>query len=173
VEGPGEDQLIQLIQQNTNSKDYQQTNAKIIPFTETLSFSPQPSTQQLQNLNLIGIHGVINLRTKDEEGFNHLEEELMKSKGISYALIPISEATDMDIKYVNEVRSKMKEMTKQGNCLVHCKVGLCACIAVLLSEGKDAGASSSDVLSWGQDMGFNLANHHQVYELVKEYLKSE
>jgi len=170
AEGPSEEELYQLLKQNSSSKNFEENNARIIPVTEQVSFAPQLSTQQLQNLNAVGVTAVINLRTIDEEGFNHAEEELLKSKGTKYALIPVSEATDMDIVYVNKVREKILEFTQDGNCLVHCKVGLCACIAVLLSTAKDIQAPSTEVFSWAQDMGFNLANHPKVYNLVKEYL---
>jgi len=148
----------------------EEKNANIVGVTEAVSFSPQPSTVQLKNLELVGIKGVINLRTTVEDGFNHNEEAIVREKGIKYALIPVSEATDMDKKYVDEVIEKISEFSKDGPCLVHCKVGLCACISVILKEAKEAGASPSDAMNWAKDMGFNLANQPAVYQLVNTYL---
>jgi len=148
----------------------EEKNASFVPVTEQVTFSSQPSTVQLKNLGMVGIKSVINLRTTVEDGFNHNEETILKEKGIKYSLIPVSEATDMDKKYVDEVAEKIKEFSKEGPCLVHCKVGLCACIAVLLKEAQDVGAGPSDVMQWATDMGFNLANQPVVYQLVNSYL---
>jgi len=113
VEGPYEDQIINILtQQISQSKNYSDSNAQLTPVTDLISISPQPSTQQLKNLDLIGIKCLINLRCIDEEGFNHAEENIVTSKGIKYALIPIKEASDMDINYVDQVNKKDRRINK-------------------------------------------------------------
>lgn len=102
-------------------------------------------------------------------GFNANEEEICKSQGIQYENIPVMEATDMTKEYVDSVVAKMEQLPSPS--LIHCKVGLCACISVLLREGKSMKAAPEDVMDWANDLGFNLTSPPQVYQLVKDYLK--
>jgi len=145
------------------------TNARIVPLTESLSFAGQLSPLQLKNLSIIGMKSVINLRDKDEEGFIDEEAALVTSAGISYELIPILGAIDIDRAYTDKVIDTIKRLP--APCLVHCKVGMCAAMVCLMKEGKEAGAEVKDVLTWASDLGFDFAGRAAVYQIVKDYME--
>jgi len=64
-------------------------NAKIIKFTDDIAFSSQPTVDQLQNLSLIGIKSVINMRYTDEVGFIIYEAKIVRDSGFEYYQIPV------------------------------------------------------------------------------------
>lgn len=63
--------------------------AQLLPFTEDLYFSAQLSPKQLENLNLVGIKSVINLRASEEAGFLQNEDQMVAKCGVSYLQIPL------------------------------------------------------------------------------------
>jgi len=54
-------------------------NAQLIPLTEELSISPQPSTAQLKNLNLVGIKSVLNIRLKTNK-HEEINKQTLRNK---------------------------------------------------------------------------------------------
>ena len=93
-----------------------------VPFTDELYWGDQPSLSQLNNLDLIGVKSVINMRDKSEKGYVE-EDQLMKEKNIEYAHIPVLEAHDIDSTYTKKVEETIEKMQKP--VLLHCQVGLC------------------------------------------------
>jgi protein tyrosine phosphatase (PTP) superfamily phosphohydrolase (DUF442 family) len=143
-------------------------NAKLVPFTEQISFGAQPSTLQLQNLDKIGVKSVVNLRHRDEKDFDFNEETILTEKGVHYRLIEIMDGNDVDAAVLQTVVDAIDGAAKP--VLVHCTVGLVAGSLAMASEAKRTGAAASDVMEWSRDLGVKLADKPQLYQTITEFL---
>jgi len=50
--------------------------------------------------------------------------------------------------------------------LIHCDIGFTSAVVATLKVANELGASTSDVLQWGIDFGYNFANQPQIYALI-------
>jgi len=146
-------------------------HAKIVPLTETTSFSiGQPTADQLKNLHLIGVKSVVNLRPADEDGVLPEEEQLVNEHGVKYVALPVR-LVDMNRDYMERFVEQVKQLPSP--VMVHCKTGLRAFLAALLMELKDTpGATVADLLETASQFGWNntIINNAQLYTFVTDYL---
>jgi len=147
--------------------------AQLIPITEDLIFSSQPTEDQLRNVHLLGIKSVLNLRCDDENGFIKDEDKLLFGS-LKYAQVPIQTLEDIGESNLKTLLSMVADLPKP--CLVHCNLGLTAGATVLLKAAEDEKNSGKPIsreqfLEWGSGIGFNFANYGRFFQFLGAFLK--
>lgn len=119
------------------------------------------------------------------------ESDICTKTGIAYINLPVRSPKEISPEFIDLVASKMKEA--KAPFLLHCKGGFRAAVVLLsilnkyvqvslLMEGKNAGASPEDVISWGglhvkhnitslEGLGYKLGGDEKILELLNTYLK--
>jgi uncharacterized protein (TIGR01244 family) len=134
------------------------------PINPDYSVAGQVTPEELKQATEQGFQSVLNLRSPNEEGFDHDEAAIAESLGLNYANAPLTPATaneDQLAKIVAEL-DKLPKPT-----LIHCAGGMRASAIALLSIAKQEELSTEEVLERAQAAGFDYNANPKLKQLIE------
>lgn len=127
---------------------------KRIQINEQVTVGPQPSDQQLRQLQQEGFKSVVNFRTEGEERqpLSPAEEgEQVRSAGMDYLHLPVS-MKSISSEQVDYFRERFADLPKP--VFAHCQGGKRAGAMVMMNVGIEAGLSGEQTLEQAGELGF-------------------
>lgn len=118
----------------------------------SIYFSSQPTTKDLNKLANQGFKTIINLRHTDE--YNELEEkETSKKLGLKYINIPFPKDLILKNSYIEKVTKAVMKNKKGGKLLIHCSSGNRAAIWAGGHFYKDHGLNKKESYKMALKLG--------------------
>jgi uncharacterized protein (TIGR01244 family) len=115
-----------------------------------LTIAGQLTSEQLQQIAQEGFKSVLNLRSPDEEGFLHNEQQQAENLGLYYINIPVKvEAINLEI--AAQVLTQIDELAKPA--LIHCNSAMCAAAMVLMHIATRQGVNLNQVFKQAEQLG--------------------
>lgn len=136
---------------------------------DQVTVGPQPSEEEINQLNQQGFKTVVNFRTvgEDEQPLSpDAEGGKVKAAGMEYLHIPVS-MKSMGPELVDQFRSKYPNLPKP--VFAHCKSGKRAGAMVMMHMAVQEGMSGEQTLQKAEEMGFKC-EQEELREFVKNYV---
>ncbi len=138
-----------------------------IKINDQFGVQGQLTPEQLQNLKNTGFKSLLNLRSPEEEGFLHDEQQLAEAAGLQYLNTPVHpgkidrELTDQLMQYLD----RLEQPT-----LIHCKSGMRAGLIGLIYVARDREMTAEQALEMGKELGFNFEAHPRFQQAIEDSL---
>jgi uncharacterized protein (TIGR01244 family) len=143
--------------------------AEKMKINDQVTVGPQPSAEEIKQLNQQGFKALVNFRTdgEDEQPLSpKAESEKVKSAGMEYLHVPVS-MESMGPELVDQFREKYAELPKP--VFAHCKSGKRAGAMVMMHMAVEQGMSGEQTLRKAEEMGFEC-EQEELREFVKNYV---
>lgn len=143
--------------------------AEKMKINDQVTVGPQPSEDEINQLNQQGFKTVVNFRTdgEDEQPLSSdAEGEKVKSTGLKYLHIPVS-MKSMGPELVDQFREKYPDLPKP--VFAHCKSGKRAGAMVMMHMAVQQGMTGEQTLQKAEEMGFEC-EQEELREFVKNYV---
>lgn len=137
--------------------------------SDQVSVGPQPSEDDIQQINSQGFKTVVNFRTEGEEDqplSPEAEGEKVEATGMEYLSIPVS-MKSMGPELVDQFREKYPDLPKP--VFAHCKSGKRAGAMVMMHMAVEQGMTGEQTLQKAKEMGFEC-DQPELEQFVKGYV---
>ena len=141
----------------------------IIKINDQFGVQGQLTPEQLQNLKNTGFQSLLNLRSPDEEGFLHDEQQLAEAAGLQYLNLAVNpgkidgELTEQFIQHLDCLEKPT---------LIHCKSGMRAGLIGLIYVAKKRKMTAKQALKMGKKLGFNFEDYPQFKQAIEDSLSA-
>ncbi|MFB2773032.1 beta-lactamase hydrolase domain-containing protein [Pelatocladus sp. BLCC-F211] len=135
---------------------------------DELVVAGQVTSEQLQQAATEGFKSVLNLRSPDEQGFLHDEQQQAESLGLEYMNIPVKVA-ELSEELTTEILKKIDNLPKPA--LIHCGVGMRAGAMALMNVATRQGMTSEQAFDKAGQIGFDCSAYPQMKEFFKNYVE--
>ena len=136
---------------------------------DEVTVGPQPTVEEINQLNQQGFKTVVNFRTdgEDEQPLSpDAEGKTVRTAGMEYMHIPVS-MKSMGPELVDQFRAKYRDLPKP--VFAHCKSGKRAGAMVMMHMAVEQGMSGEQTLQKAEEMGFEC-EQEELREFVKSYV---
>jgi len=138
-----------------------------IRINENLTTTGQVIPEQLEQASQEGFKSVLNLRSPDELGFSHNEQQVAEALGLKYVNVPLK-LEDLNEELITEVLKALKTLPKPT--LVHCAAAMRSTGIALLSIAVEEGLTPEQTLAKARNLGFSVFEHSFVSQRLKNLL---
>lgn len=135
-----------------------------IRINEKLTTTGQVIPQQLEQARQEGFKSVLNLRSPDELGFVHNEQQVAESLGFKYVNVPLK-LEDLDEELITEILTTLKALPKPT--VVHCAAAMRSTGIALLSVAVEEGLTPEQTLEKARKLGLAVFEHSRVSPRLK------
>ncbi|MBE9205759.1 phosphatase [Nostoc sp. LEGE 06077] len=138
--------------------------------SENLSIAGQVTPEELQQLAQAGFKSVLNLRSPDESGFFHDEQQQAEEAGLEYVNVPLKpsqanqELTELAIEKIENLPKPI---------LIHCAAGARAGGIALIANAISEGLTYEQVTQKASELGINLEQPHLKQFLLDKYIADQ
>ncbi|WP_373270773.1 glutathione S-transferase N-terminal domain-containing protein [Nostoc sp. T09] len=133
--------------------------------SEELSSAGQVTPEQLQQAAKQGFKSVLNLRSPNEQGFLHEEQQHAQAAGLNYANIAIN-PSEANQELVEKAIWEIDNLPKP--VLVHCAAGARATAISLIAIASQQKLTPEEIKLKAQELGLNLDQPH-----LQQFLQQE
>ncbi|MEQ8540502.1 MAG: protein tyrosine phosphatase family protein [Coleofasciculus sp. D1-CHI-01] len=141
-------------------------NAKNINDNLTVATN-QVTPEQLQQAAQEGVKSVLNLRSREEEGFASDEKQQAAAAGLHYVNIPVKPDA-LTEELASQVLQQIEELPKPA--VIHCKSGLRSGMMALMYVATREGMTAEQAMEKGKSMGFDCEKSPPMKEFFKNYI---
>lgn len=141
------------------------TMGSIKKINNELTISSQIMPEKLQQVAQAGFQSILNLRSPDEEGFWHEEQQQAEALELDYVNIPFRGATITE-ELITEILKQIDELPKPT--LIHCSEGMRSGAMALMNLGKHQGIGMNieQAFKMAKIIDFDLDAYLPMKELV-------
>ncbi|MGM3307141.1 beta-lactamase hydrolase domain-containing protein [Anabaena sp. WFMT] len=133
---------------------------------DDLSIAGQISAEKLQELATVGFKSVLNLRSPDETGFFHNEQQQAEAVGLEYANIPLN-PKEPNQQLTAEAIIEIDHLPKP--ILIHCAGGARAGGIALIADAIEAGLTYEQIVHKATELDINLEQPHLKQFLLEKF----
>lgn len=127
---------------------------------DDLAIAGQVTPEQLQQLVQSGFKSVLNLRSRDEDGFLSNEQQQAEALGLYYINMPVQVGA-INTEIAAQVIRQIDELTKPA--LVHCNSGMRAVAMVLMHIAMRQGATLKQAFKQAEQLGLlGMVAHNKI-----------
>lgn len=137
--------------------------------SEQVTVGPQPTEEEIQQLEKDGFKTVVNFRAEDEQDqplSPQDEGDKVEAAGMSYFHLPVS-MKSMSPDLVDRFREKFSELPKP--IFAHCQKGKRAGAMVMMHVACEAGMTGEQAIEKAKEMGFEC-DKPELVEFVQGYV---
>ena len=141
------------------------TMGNVKKINNELTISSQIMPEKLQQIVQEGFQSILNLRSPDEKGFWHDEQQQAEVLGLNYVNIPLRGATITE-ELITEILKQIDELPKPT--LIHCSEGMRSGAMALMNLGKHQGIEMNieQAFKMAKIIDFDLDAYLPMKELV-------
>jgi uncharacterized protein (TIGR01244 family) len=134
---------------------------------EQLTVSGQVTPEQLQQAAQEGFSSILNLRSPDEKGYWHQEEEEAKALGLNYINIPVK-VDNLTEEQATEILKQIDELPKPA--LIHCASAMRAGAMALMNVATRQGMTPEQAFGKAGEIGFDCSANPKMKEFFEQYV---
>ncbi len=136
-----------------------------IRINENLTTTGQVTPQQLKQARQEGFKSVLNLRSPDELGFLHDEQQVVEALGLYYVNFPLKlEALNEEL--ITEILMTLEQLPKP--VLIHCAAAMRSTGMALLNIAIQEGLTPQQTLIKARNIGFGFFEHANISPRLKQ-----
>ena len=134
---------------------------------EQLTVAGQVKAEQLQEAAAEGHKSVLNLRSPEEEGFMHDEQQHAESAGLEYVNIPVK-PDGMTDELTDRVLAQIDRLPKPA--LIHCASSMRAGAMAFMNVATRQGMTAEQVFEKANEAGFDCDSQPNMKQFLESYV---